>query len=568
MIVIANNPLKPILKFDRDDVSKDSSYMHRAVSYNKNIIKKSALLIPKRTFNIKYKSVLKKNTSQSINSRVHRSFLYSKKNILENLKDLKIENNDKPKIKITLADNIKEENKKQNNSNFLSIDGRSKKDTLIINVIKESGSSIDYTSNDESTPPQHNIIKKIEINPYHNLTTVEKFFIYKLKKYYVEKKKEQGHDFKEQNINEKNNNNNKNNNNSNIKNKINEIINNQNNNNQNQNNENNNNENENNNPIINLINPSFHYVFSRYTLSISKKEEKILKLEDGNMQINQYLIFKNKLLGRGEYSDVYLCENTLTKNYYAIKIQTKKDIEKEISILKRLHSKYIVAIYEIIQSENESYIILELMKNSSLNNILNDIDLFCIWKYFRNLVSAIEHCHEIAKIIHRDITLNNCLIDDNDILKLSHFSNSIILNENSDIIHLGDIIEDKRILYSPPEAALRQGEIDIDGKALDFWLMGNCLFKMLFGESFIPPKQNNLNISNFDTSFIDIDDKDLKDLVCGLLNPNPDLRYGIEDIKINKWITKNGEFPMPDISEEALENCYNITSEEMKKSNF
>ena len=78
------------------------------------------------------------------------------------------------------------------------------------------------------------------------------------------------------------------------------------------------------------------------------------------MQINQYLIFKNKLLGRGEYSDVYLCENTLTKNYYAIKIQTKKDIEKEISILKRLHSKYIVAIYEIIQSENESYIIFDL----------------------------------------------------------------------------------------------------------------------------------------------------------------------------------------------------------------
>ena len=91
---------------------------------------------------------------------------------------------------------------------------------------------------------------------------------------------------------------------------------------------------------------------------------------------------------------------------------------------------------------------------------------------------------------------------------------------------------------------------------------------MLFGESFIPPKQNNLNISNFDTSVIDIDDNDLKDLVCGLLNPNPDLRFGIEDIKLNKWITKNGEFPMPDISEEALENCYNITSEEMKKSNF
>ncbi len=536
--------------------------MHRAVSFNKNIRKKNALLIPKRTFNIRFQNVLKTKTSKSINSRVHESFLFSKKNILENLGDLKIQNNENSKLKISSTDNKQEENKNKINSNkILSIDSKPKKDSLIINLIKESGSSIEYTSNDESISQKQNSIKKIEINPYHNLSTVEKFFIYKLKKYYVEKKKEKGQYLNEQNIKVNNNNNKENNNKTNNKTKIINKITKQDNNNENK-------KNEDEDTKLNLINPSFHYVFSKYTLSISKKEEKIIKFEDGNMQINQYLIYKNKLLGRGEYSDVYLCENVLTKNYYAIKIQTKKDIEKEISILKRLHSKYIVAIYEIIQSENESYIILELMKNSSLNDVLNDIDLFCIWKYFRNLISAIEHCHEIAKIIHRDIRLNNCLIDDNDIMKLTHFSNSIILKENSDIIHLGDIIEDKRILYSPPEAALRQGEIDIDGKALDFWLMGNCLFKMLFGESFIPPKQNNLNISNFDTSVIDIDDKDLKDLVCGLLNPNPDLRFGIEDIKINKWITKNGEFPMPDISEEALENCYNITSEEMKKSNF
>ena len=517
------------------------------------------VLFPKRTFNVKFKNVLKKNTKQSINSRVHNSFLYSKKNLLDNLQDLKLEKTEKPNIIISLTEHKKEEKtNKMDSNNFLSIDGRSKEDTLIINLIKDSGSSID--SNDESnSQKQLNSIKKIEINPYHNLSTVEKYFIYKLKKYYVEKKKEKE---QEQNITlNENANNNENNN---ITNNTNEI-------NNKSNKENNNNENKNteiDNTKLNLINPSFHYEFSKYTLSISKKEEKIIQFENGNMQINQYLIYKDKLLGRGEYSDVYLCENILTKKYYAVKIQKKKYIEKEIPILKRLHSKYIVAIYEIIQSENESYIILELMKNSSLNNILDDIDLFCIWKYFRNLVSAIEHCHEIAKIIHRDIRLNYCLIDDNDILKLSHFSNSIILNENSDIIHLGDIIEDKRILYSPPEAALRQGEIDIDGKALDFWLMGNCLFKMLFGESFVPPKQNNLNISHFDTSIIDIDDSDLKDLVCGLLNPNPDLRFGIEEVKVNKWITKNGEFPMPDISEEALENCYNITSEEMKKSNF
>ena len=44
-------------------------------------------------------------------------------------------------------------------NNFLSIDGRSKEDTLIINLIKDSGSSID--SNDESnSQKQLNSIKK------------------------------------------------------------------------------------------------------------------------------------------------------------------------------------------------------------------------------------------------------------------------------------------------------------------------------------------------------------------------------------------------------------------------
>ena len=175
--------------------------MHRAVSFNKNIRKKNVLLIPKRTFNIRFQNVLQTKTSKSINSRVHESFLYSKKNILENLEDLKIQNNENSKLKISSTDNKQEENKNKINSNkILSIDSKPKKDSLIINLIKESGSSIEYTSNDESISQKQNSIKKIEINPYHNLSTVEKFFIYKLKKYYVEKKKEKGQYLKEQNI--------------------------------------------------------------------------------------------------------------------------------------------------------------------------------------------------------------------------------------------------------------------------------------------------------------------------------------------------------------------------------
>ena len=34
--------------------------------------------------------------------------------------------------------------------------------------------------------------------------------------------------------------------------------------------------------------------------------------------------------------------------------------------------------------------------------------------FFRGLIYAIEYCHEIAKVMHRDIKLENILLDEND----------------------------------------------------------------------------------------------------------------------------------------------------------
>lgn len=34
-------------------------------------------------------------------------------------------------------------------------------------------------------------------------------------------------------------------------------------------------------------------------------------------------------------------------------------------------------------------------------------------------------------------------------------------------------------------------------------------------------------------------------------------------MKKNSWVTKNGEFPLPDIHEEALEYVYSLTSKEI-----
>ena len=240
------------------------------------------------------------------------------------------------------------------------------------------------------------------------------------------------------------------------------------------------------------------------------------------------------------------------------------------------------------------------MENNSLFNILDDLDIFCIWKYFRNLVSAIEHCHEIAKIVNLNINLKDCLISQDDILKLTNFSQAKILGDDGNIvINEKEFIDNynKEISY-PPEIDFYECEgnndnIILDGKSIDVWMLGNLLFTLIFGESFVDNNiQNNfmINISdfnnnnytknneifnshitfktnNYDLSKIDSEDKQLDKLIKGMLEYNPQHRYSIEDIKKDNWTTKDGEFPMPDIEEEALEYFYKITSEEVIKAN-
>ena len=249
------------------------------------------------------------------------------------------------------------------------------------------------------------------------------------------------------------------------------------------------------------------------------------------------------------------------------KIQPKKANTCEIDILKRLHSKYIVTVYEIIETKNENYIIMEFMQNNSLSINLDNLDLFCVWKYFRNLISAVEYCHEIAKVIHRDITLSNCLIDENDILKLSNFSNSISLNEDG-TVHLGDINSDSQIFFSPPEASLRLSDCDVDGKAIDIWMMGSVLYALVYRKSFIPISTKVLTEEDYSIERIKCpEDKELENLMICLLEPDPLKRYTIDEIKKNKWVTKDNEFPMPDVYEEALDYCYKMTSEKMNMKN-
>ena len=561
------------IKYNLDNVLNNSKFYITKKNDNNEQKKENSITINNNII-INYNKI---NNNSKANKNNYKSNFVKENNKFNIIK----ENNNKEEPKI-LAENLKnqitiipnnnfisnKDTNKKNNTNSFFITSNTPKNkpskkfiqnykTLKHLSIKDKISSFSFESNSK-------IYKKIEINPYNNFNTIKKYFIYRLKKFYVLKKRRKTDNSP---LSFNNNNNNKDN-------------------------------------FFNLKKNSMTSTFLQFSPSqkvISHEAKKLLYLDNGNIQINEYLIYKDKILGIGQNSKVYLAQNIKSKKLFAIKIKNSKVFQNQIEIVKRIHCKYIVELYEILQTSKDSYIVLELMENNSLFNSLDDLDIFCIWKYFRNLVSAIEHCHEIAKIVNLNINLKDCLISQDDILKLTNFSQAKILGDDGNIIiNEKEFIDNynKNISY-PPEIDFNECEgnndnIVLDGKSIDVWMLGNLLFTLIFGESFVDNNiQNNFvfNINNFDNnnnivknneiynshitfktnnydlSKIDSEDKQLDKLIKGMLEYNPQQRYSIEDIKKDNWTTKDGEFPMPDIEEEALEYFYKITSEEVIKAN-
>jgi len=72
-------------------------------------------------------------------------------------------------------------------------------------------------------------------------------------------------------------------------------------------------------------------------------------------------------------------------------------------------------LFEILDdpSLNKLYIVTELVKNGTLGENMEKRMLTTeeVRRYFRDLINALEYCHEIAGVIHRDIKPENVLID-------------------------------------------------------------------------------------------------------------------------------------------------------------
>ena len=306
------------------------------------------------------------------------------------------------------------------------------------------------------------------------------------------------------------------------------------------------------------------------------------KKENINQLNNEFLISSYKiigLLGKGSFGVVKLGIHIPTNEKVAIKIISKKNkkhnilTNSEISILKSLNHQNIVKIYEVIETNDNFYIIFEYISGGELQKfILNQgrLNQTTIMNFFYQLVVGISYLHN-NNIIHRDLKPENILLTKNEEIKIIDFGLAIKLDKKNQMLNS----QCGSINYCSPE--IIKGE-EYNGKLADIWSIGIILYVMNCGN---PPfigknnKEIQKNILNCKIEFPSNFPFIIKDLISKILVINPNKRINLKGIMQHSVYKHGQRIFMNDniiydnktncIKENILKQCESIAIKDMKQ---
>ena len=286
--------------------------------------------------------------------------------------------------------------------------------------------------------------------------------------------------------------------------------------------------------------------------------ENLIYLKMSKTQIGNYKL--GKLLGYGNFAIVRHGINIITNHEVAVKIINKKKLKKlkmieplqrEIVFSRLFNHPHVIKMYEYLSSQDGIYVISEFASKGELFEYVCNEGYLSENKareLFQQIIYALEYIHSFG-VSHRDLKLENILLDDKLNIKLGDFG-------------LCNKMRDGRALftscgtpnYAAPEVMLGKS---YDGKQIDIWSCGVILYAMLHGE--LP--FDNENISELSQTILNGKYKmkktvseEAKDLINRMLQPNPLIRITISEILAHPWFS----IDVP----KYLRNFYEIPSNE------
>ncbi|KAL6257327.1 hypothetical protein P5V15_010902 [Pogonomyrmex californicus] len=262
-----------------------------------------------------------------------------------------------------------------------------------------------------------------------------------------------------------------------------------------------------------------------------------------------------KKLGQGTYGKVQLGINKETGQEVAIKtikkckIETEADlirIRREIQIMSSVQHPNIIHIYEVFENREKMVLVMEYAAGGELYDYLSERKVLSeheARRIFRQIATAVFYCHK-HKICHRDLKLENILLDQVGNAKIADFG-------------LSNVFDEQRLLntfcgsplYASPEIV--KGT-PYHGPEVDCWSLGVLLYTLVYGA--MP-----FDGSNFKRLVKQISQSDYFEpkkpspaspLIKEMLTVCPGRRADIEKICTHWWVNEGYEQNCLDIAED------------------
>ncbi|CAI5683239.1 hormonally up-regulated neu tumor-associated kinase homolog A isoform X1 [Oreochromis niloticus] len=287
----------------------------------------------------------------------------------------------------------------------------------------------------------------------------------------------------------------------------------------------------------------------RLPLPSLKVPRELLRSFPHSKRVGSYLV--GKMINKGSFAKVMEGLHISTGEKVAIKVIDKKKARQDSYVQKnmkrepRIHQMvrhpHIVVLLETLETENSYYMVMELCAGGDL------MDRICerkrleereVRRYTRQILSAVEHLHKHG-IVHRDLKIENFLLDEHNNIKIVDFGLSNTLKADSLSLELLST-QCGSPAYAAPELLAHRKY----GPKVDVWSVGVSMFAMLTGTLpfTVEPfniKQLHQKMVNGEISSIPSDiSKGAVSFVLSLLEPDPAKRPSVRAAMEERWINE------------------------------
>ncbi|XP_029906554.1 NUAK family SNF1-like kinase 2 [Myripristis murdjan] len=253
-------------------------------------------------------------------------------------------------------------------------------------------------------------------------------------------------------------------------------------------------------------------------------------------------------LGKGTYGKVKKARErsgrlVAIKSIRKEKIKDEQDlvhIRREIEIMSSLCHPHIITIYEVFENKDKIVIVMEYASQGDLYDYICDkqnISEKEARHFFRQIVSAVHYCHQNG-IVHRDLKLENILLDGNGNVKIADFG-------LSNLYHRDEYLQTfcGSPLYASPEIVNGR---PYRGPEVDTWSLGVLLYTLVHGAMPFDGNNHKTLVQQISTGNYRKPNhpSDACGLIRWMLMVNPERRATVEEIAGHWWLNWGYQQPL------------------------